>query len=137
MMTCRTSGCDVKGRNARSSIGTPRIGRNCLGSPGPARTPAPAATTTTPMSGGKTPGELTDSLQPDHLKVLAALRPVRQKHAAKALARRFRQPPFDAGNGTDLATKTDLAEEQCVCRHRRSEERRVGKEGRARGLAYP
>src|SRR3989442_395685 len=49
--TCTTSGCDVNGRSARNSIGTPWIGRNCLGSPGPARTPAPAATITTPMSG--------------------------------------------------------------------------------------
>src|SRR5206468_1530896 len=69
--TWRTSGWPVNGRSARSSIGTPRIGRNCFGSPGPARTPAPAATTTTPTSGCETTGELTDSLQPDHLHVAA------------------------------------------------------------------
>src|SRR2546425_4484216 len=49
-------------RSARNSIGTPRIGRNCFGSPGPARTPAPAATTTTPASGRESPGELTDAV---------------------------------------------------------------------------
>src|SRR2546423_3246691 len=120
MMTCRTSGCDVKGRNARSSIGTPRIGRNCLGSPGPARTPAPAATTTTPMSGCEAPGELTDSLQPDHLEIpardVAGAR--RQEHAPKALACGFGQAPLDAGNRADLATEADLAEEQRVRRDR-------------------
>src|SRR5712671_3551198 len=102
-------------------MGTPRIGRNCFGSPGPARTPAPAATTTTPMSGCKAPGELTDSLQPDHLEVPAA-RDVPgargQEHAPKALACGFGQAPLDAGNRTDLATQADLAEEQGVSRDR-------------------
>src|SRR6266566_4185651 len=117
MMTCRTSGCDVKGRNARSSIGTPRIGRNCFASPGPARTPAPAATTTTPTSGGKAPGELTDSLQPDDLEIAARpLRAGRQEHAAEPLPRRFDESPIDTGDRADFAAKTYLAEEQCICR---------------------
>src|SRR5881296_3331091 len=64
-ITCPTSGWDVNGRRARNSIGTPRIGRNCFGSPGPARTPAPAATTTTPVSGRESPGELTDPFHPN------------------------------------------------------------------------
>src|SRR6266849_6052838 len=119
MTTCRTSGWPVNGRSARSSIGTPRIGRNCFGSPGPARTPAPAATTTTPTSGCETTGELTDSLQPNHLEVPA--RPPRacgQEHAPKALARGFGQAPLHAGDGTDLAPKADLAEEQRISRDR-------------------
>src|SRR5439155_73904 len=113
-ITCPTSGWDVNGRNARSSIGTPRMGRNCFGSPGPARTPAPAATTTTPTSGGEAPGELTDSLQPDHFQLFAPLRSVRQEHAAKALARGLGKTPLDAGDGTDLAAQTNLAEEQRI-----------------------
>src|SRR2546425_5074704 len=119
-MTWRTSGCPMKARIARSSIGTPRIGRNCFGSPGPARTPAPAATTTTPTSGCETTGELTDSLQPNHLEVPARppSRAYRQEHASKALARGFRQAPLDAGDGTDLAPEADLAEEQCISRDR-------------------
>ena len=76
-ITWRTSGCPVNGRSARSSIGTPRMGRNCFGSPGPARTPAPAATTTTPTSGCKSAGELTDSLQPDHLEIFTPFRTTR------------------------------------------------------------
>src|SRR5881409_584914 len=118
MTTCRTSGWPVNGRSARSSIGTPRIGRNCFGSPGPARTPAPAATTTTPTSGCETTGELTDSLQPDHLHVAARPpRARRQEHAPKSLACRLGQPPLDAGNGTDLAAEADLAEEERVGGH--------------------
>src|SRR5258708_19534131 len=84
----------MKARKARSSIGTPRIGRNCFGSPGPARTPAPAATTTTPTSGSEATGELTDSLQPDDLEIAGgAAGPGRQEHAAEALACCLRQPP--------------------------------------------
>src|SRR5260370_68814 len=96
-MTCRTSGCELKGRNARSSMGTPRMGRNCFGSPGPARTPAPAATTTTPTSGREAAGELTDSLQPNHLELVAlAAETRREEDAAESLARRFGQAPLDA-----------------------------------------
>src|SRR5258705_2309982 len=117
--TCRTSGWPVNGRSARNSIGTPTIGRNCLGSPGPARTPAPAATTTTPTSGCETTGELTDSLQPNHLEVTArSARASRQEHPPKALARPFGQAPLHAGDGTDLAAEADLSEEQCIGRHR-------------------
>src|SRR6266545_392763 len=107
----------MNARNARSSIGTPRMGRNCFGSPGPARTPAPAATTTTPTSGCEAAGELTDSLQPDDLEVAGrATGPSRQEHAAEALPRRFGQATLDAGHRTDLAPEPDLAEEQCVRR---------------------
>src|SRR5467141_1668699 len=117
--TWRTSGWPVNGRSARSSIGTPRIGRNCFGSPGPARTPAPAATTTTPMSGCETTGELTDALQPDHLEVARrATRARRQEYAPKALACRFREAALDAGDRTDLAAQADLAQEKCVGGHR-------------------
>src|SRR5437773_1982796 len=119
--TWRTSGWPVNGRSARSSIGTPRIGRNCFGSPGPARTPAPAATTTTPTSGCETTGELTDSLQPDHLHVAARAAPPRarrQERAAEALARGFGEAALDAGHRTDLAAQAHLSKEERVGRHR-------------------
>src|SRR6266446_1241558 len=116
--TWRTSGWPGNGRSARSSIGTPRIDRNCLGSPGPARTPAPAATTTTPTSGCETTGELTDSLQPDHLQIAAhPPRARRQEHTPKALACRFGEPPLDAGNGANLAAEADLTEEERIGGH--------------------
>src|SRR6266540_5917261 len=113
--TCRTSGWEVNGRSARSSIGTPRMARNCFGSPGPARTPAPAATTTTPTSGGEAAGELTDAFQPDHVEpALGGARAGRQEHAPEPLARGFRQTPFDAGDGPDLTAQPDLAEKERV-----------------------
>src|SRR5436853_1369271 len=110
--TCQTSGCDVKGRSARNSIGTPWIGRNCLGSPGPARTPTPAATITTPTSGRDAAGELTDAVQRDELDTRSAghdARPRRAEDAAEALARGLRQPPLHAGHRPHLATQPDLA----------------------------
>src|SRR2546426_7817598 len=117
--TWRTSGCPMKARSARSSMGTPRMGRNCFGSPGPARTPAPAATTTTPTSGSETAGELTDSLQPNHLELVTrAARTRRQKDAPESLACRFGKAPLDAGHRTNLAAEAHLTEEQCVGRHR-------------------
>src|SRR3989442_4918900 len=123
-MTWRTSGCPMKARIARSSIGTPRIGRNCFGSPGPARTPAPAATTTTPTSGCEPTGELTDSLQPDQLELSARAAPPapararRQERAAEALARGFGDAALDAGHRTDLAAQAHLSHEERVGRHR-------------------
>src|SRR6266705_795977 len=86
--TWRTSGCPMKARSARSSMGAPRMGRNCFGSPGPARTPAPAAPTR------------------------------RQKDAPESLACRFGKAPLDAGHRTNLAAEAHLTEEQCVSRHR-------------------
>src|SRR2546426_1998057 len=115
--TCATAGCDVNGRSARNSIGTPWIGRNCLGSPGPARTPAPAATITTPMSGRDAAGELTDPVQRDELDTRGAgrdARPRRAEDAAEALARGLRQPPLHAGHPPYLATQPDLTQEQRV-----------------------
>src|SRR5262245_17859716 len=131
----------MNARSARSSIGTPRIGRNCFGSPGPARTPAPAATTTTPTSGCETPGELTDSLQSDHFEILAPLGAIRQEHAAEALARRFGQTPLDAGDGANLATQAYLAKKECVRGHRpivdrRHERREHGEVGRGFDQAH-
>src|SRR5438046_7887888 len=105
--TWRTSGCPMKARSARSSIGTPRMGRNCFGSPGPARTPAPAATTTTPTSGCEPTGELTNSLQPDDLELAAgAARAGGQEHAAKALACGLGEASLDARDGPDLAAES-------------------------------
>src|SRR5262245_17313799 len=101
-ITCRTSGWLVNGRNARNSIGTPRMGRNCFGSPGPARTPAPAATTTTPTSGGEAAGEVTNALQADYFEIFAAFRPTGQEHAPKPLARGLGEPPVDARHGPNL-----------------------------------
>src|SRR5690349_8784872 len=121
-------------RSARNSIGTPTIGRNCFGSPGPARTPAPAATTTTPTSGCEATGELTDSLQPNHFKVFAGLRSVREEHSTKALSRRFGEASLDARDGPDLAAESHLAQEERVGRHgpvvdRRDEGREDGEVG--------
>src|SRR5919197_73216 len=134
-ITCRTSGWPMNARSARSSIGTPRMARNCFGSPGPARTPAPAATTTTPTSGGEAPGELTDSLQSDHLQIFAAFRSVREKYPPEALPGRFGEPALDTGDGPDLAAEPDFAEEQGVGgnraivhrRHERRQNREVGR----------
>src|SRR2546427_10710503 len=141
--TWRTSGCPMKARSARSSMGTPRIGRNCFGSPGPARPPAPAATTTTPTSGCETPGELTDSLQPYDLEIAGAggsARPGGQEHAPESLTGRFGQAPLHAGDGTDLAAEADLSQEERVGGHgtvvhrrdERGQNREIG-----RGLDQP
>src|SRR2546426_4571442 len=66
MTTRATSGWDVNGRRARSSIGTPRMDRNCFGSSagGPAPPPSPAPTTTTPPAGREPPRELTPPPHP-------------------------------------------------------------------------
>src|SRR5260370_42466624 len=89
------------------------MGANCLRSAGAARSAAPAATTTTPMSGGKAPGELTDSLQPYDFEIAAGpLRARRQEHAAEPLPGRFDESPFDTGDRADFATETGVAAEQ-------------------------
>src|SRR2546426_280394 len=115
--TCATAGCDVNGRSARNSIGTPWIGRNCLGSPGPARTPAPAATITTPMSGRDAAGELTHPVQRHELDTRGArrdARPRRAEDAAEAPARGPPPPPRPARHGPYLAAQPDLTQEQRV-----------------------
>src|SRR5205823_5421460 len=107
--TWPTAGCDVKGRSVRSSIGTPWMGRNCFGSPGPARTPAPAATITTPTSGGEAVGELTDPIHPDHVEVGdAAARARRQEDAPESLAGRFCEAPLHARHRPDLPAQPYL-----------------------------
>src|SRR6266566_6138731 len=117
--TWPTSGCDVKGRSARSSIGTPKMERNCFGSPGPARTLAPAATTITPTSGGEPTGELTDPCHAHDLHPLGGdPRTCRDERPPEALARRLQQPPLHRGHGTDLPAQTDLAQKQRVRRDR-------------------
>src|SRR5581483_5644135 len=70
--TCATAGCDVNGLSDRSRRGTPEMLRNCFGSPGPARTPAPAPTTRTPTSGSDASGEVIDVLQPQHVEIILA-----------------------------------------------------------------
>src|SRR5438105_824870 len=95
------------------------MGRNCFGSPGPARTPAPAATTTTPTSGCDTTGELTDSPQPEHLEAAPTRghpRAKRQKHAPEPLSRGLGQSPLHAGDRTDFAAEAYLAEEHRISR---------------------
>src|SRR2546426_5072472 len=78
--------------------------RNCLGSPGPARRPAPAATMTTPTSGGETTGELTDAFQPHDVQTRwSDARAGGAEHPAESLARRLDEPALDAGHGPDLA----------------------------------
>src|SRR3989454_407823 len=96
MTTRATSGWNVNGRRARSSIGTPRMDRNCFGSSagGPARTPAPAAATTTPTSGREPPRELTDPVHPHHLQPGRRDPGARgEKHAPEPLTRRLAEPP--------------------------------------------
>src|SRR4029077_1249608 len=117
--TCPTSGCEVKGRSARSSMGTPRMGRNCFGSPGPARAPAPAATITTPTSGSETSGEVTDAVHRDHVEPgqgHAGAR--REERATEALPRRLAQSSLDGGDGTNLSAQSDFPEEDGVRRQR-------------------
>src|SRR6266480_5112602 len=117
--TWRTSGCPMNARNARSSIGTPRMGRNCFGSPGPARPPAPAATTTTPASGRESPGEVTDAVHAHQIEAgQTHPRAGGQKHAAEPLAHRFAETPLDRPHRADLAAQADLAQEHGVCRER-------------------
>src|SRR5262245_31447611 len=113
--TWATPGCEVNGRNARRSIGTPRMGRNCFGSPGPARTPAPAATMTTPASGGEAAGEIMHSFETDQVEPRGFhARAGRQEDAPETLALRLDQPAFHAGDRPDLATQPDLTEEQGI-----------------------
>src|SRR5256885_16830250 len=100
------SGCEVNGRSARSSIGTPRMERNCLGSPGPARTPAPAATITTPTSGCEAAGEVTDAVHADDFESFrCAARPRGAEHPAESLPGRLRKPPLEGADGPDPAAR--------------------------------
>src|SRR6266550_2641008 len=139
--TCPTSGWEVNGRSARNNMGTPRIGRNCFGSPGPARTPAPAATTTTPASGSESPGELTDAVHADQIQPgQGHPRAGGQEDAAESLTRRFTEAPLHGGHGADLAPQPDLAQEHGVRReravvHARHQGRHDGEIGR--GLDQP
>src|SRR5689334_19958492 len=133
--TCPTSGCDVKGRSARSSIGTPRMGRNCFGSPGPARTPAPAATITTPASGCEAAGEVTDTLHSDHVQSGHRHTGARgEEHAPEPLPRRFAKPPLDGAHGADFSAEAHLAQEEGFrgegpVLHARDERRQHGEVG--------
>src|SRR5881409_2332577 len=122
-ITCLTAGCEVNGRSARTSIGTPRIGRNCFGSPGPARTPAPAATMTAPASGCEPPGEVTDAVHADHLEAPPGARQAHaraggQEHAPEPLAHRLAEPSLDARHRADLAAQADFPEKHGVRRER-------------------
>src|SRR5436309_1188212 len=113
--TRSTAGWDVKGRSARSSIGTPWIGRNCFGSPGPARTPAPAATITTPTSGGEAAGELIDPVHADDVQPgRAHPRARRQEDTPEPLAGGFSEPSLHAPDRSDLPAQPDLAQEQGI-----------------------
>src|SRR5947207_2496724 len=117
--TWLTAGCDVNGRSVRSSIGTPWMGRNCLGSPGPARSPAPAATITTPTSGGEATGEVTDPIHSDHVEIGdAGARARRQEDAPEPLAGRLGEPPLHPRHRPDLPAQPDLAQKQRVGRQR-------------------
>src|SRR5260370_32292138 len=87
------------------------MGRNCLGSPGPARTPAPAATITTPTSGGEPSREITDAVHADYLEPGDAhARARRHEHPAHPLAHGFAPPPLHPRHGTDLPAEAHLAE---------------------------
>src|SRR5437660_1482584 len=113
--TCPTSGCEMNARNARSSRGTPRIDRNCFGSPGPARTPAPAATITTPTSGGEPAGELTDAFQSDHVETFGGeAGAAGAEDPAEALSGGFGEASLDAADGSDFAPQPHFPEEEGV-----------------------
>src|SRR6266516_927312 len=144
--TWTTSGWEVNGRSARNSIGTPRMGRNCFGSPGPARTPAPAATTTTPTtptSGCESPGEVTDAVHADQIEPgQAHPRAGGQEHTAEPLARRLAEASLDGRYRANLAAQADLAQEHGVRRersvvHARDERRHDGEIGRGLHQAHP
>src|ERR1041384_3247120 len=104
----------MNGRRARSIIGTPRMGRNCFGSPGPARTPDPAATRTTPTSGGEAAGEVTDVIDPYDLETARDPGARGEKHAPESLAFGFDETAFRPRDGPDFAAETDFPEEQRV-----------------------
>src|SRR2546428_11756508 len=96
-------------------MGTPWMGRTCWGSPGPARTPAPAATITTPTSGRDAAGELTDPVQRDELDPRRAgrdPRPRRAEDAAEAPARGPPPPPPPPRPRPDLAPPPHPPQEQ-------------------------
>src|SRR4029077_15504791 len=113
--TWSTCGWERKGRSARRSMGTPRIGRNCLGSPGPARTPAPAATMTTAPPGRESPGEVTNALHADYVETgHAHARAGRQEHPPEALPGRFAQAALHRRDRSDFAAQSNLAEEDRV-----------------------
>src|SRR5207244_12901770 len=113
--TWLTAGCDVEGRSVRSSIGTPWMGRNCFGSPGRARPQSPAATITTPTSGGEATGEVTDPIHRDHVEAGGApARAGRQEDAPEPLTGRFRQPALHPRHRSDLPTQPHLAQEERV-----------------------
>ena len=89
--------------------------RNCFGSPGPARTPAPAATTITPTSGSELAGELTDPCHPhDYDAFRRDGRARRHKRAVEPLPGRLGESPLDRGHRPDLTTQAHLAEEQRI-----------------------
>lgn len=62
--TWATSGWEVNGRKARSTMGIPPTGRYCLAVSLPNRTPRPAATTIAPTSRGKRAHQLVYVVQP-------------------------------------------------------------------------
>src|SRR5690349_25003730 len=91
-------------------MGTPRIGRNCLGSPGPARAPAPAATMTTATSGRESPGEVTNALHADYVQTgHAHARARRQEHSSDALPRCLAQAALHTRDPPAFPAQADLA----------------------------
>src|SRR5207302_4670347 len=88
-----------------------------FGSPGPARTPAPAATMMTPTSGGEATGELTDAVHADHVQSFEGGSHAgagRAEDAAETLTRGFEEATLDAGHRPDLSAQSHLAQEQRV-----------------------
>src|SRR5439155_1453871 len=75
-------------------------------SPGPARAPAPAATITTPTSGGKPSGEVTDAVHRDHVETgQDHARAGREEGAPEALAHLLAQPPPQTRDEANLAAQ--------------------------------
>src|SRR3954452_3855701 len=109
----------MKGRSARSTMGTPPTGRYCLGIPPPKRTPCPPATTIAPTSRGKSLHQLIHAIQshqrcPGHLHGAAG----RAEHPRKTQPHCFGDPALDCSAGPDLAAEPDLAEKDDVGRSR-------------------
>ena len=84
--------------------------------PGPARTPDPAATITTPTSGGESTCELTDVLDRHDVHPAGHAGAGREKHAAEALPLRLGQPALETGYGPHFPAQAHFAQEQRVGR---------------------
>src|SRR5437867_849824 len=98
-------------------MGTPPIGRYCLGVSPPNRMPRPAATTIAPTSRGKCAYQLIHVVQP-HQRRAGNLHGAagRAEHPAEAQSHRLGDAALDRPAGPDLSTETDFTEEDYIGR---------------------